>query len=63
LGIPPSVKRPAWLVAPRFNQPVGGALVREILDWCFDPAHEINPYDGLPQATIQRAWDSQQQIN
>jgi hypothetical protein len=58
LGIPASVKRPTWLVAPRFNQTVGGALVREILDWCFDPEHEINLYDGPKKTTIQRAWDS-----
>jgi hypothetical protein len=58
LGIPSSVKRPTWIVSPRFNQPIGGALVREILDWCFDLEHEINFYDGPPQTTIQRAWNS-----
>ena len=58
IGILPSVKRPAWLVAPQFRQSIGGALVREILDWSFDAEHEINLYDGPSQTTIQRAWDS-----
>ena len=57
LGIPPTVNRPAWIVASHFRQPFGGALIREILDWCFDPDHEVVHYEGPPQSTIQRAWD------
>lgn len=57
-GVPASVKRPVWLVPPGFRRSLGGALVREILDWSFDPGHEINLYDGPAQTTIQRAWDS-----
>jgi hypothetical protein len=58
LGIEPTVRRPAWIVPPTFHRSLGGALVREILDWCFDPNHEVIPFTGPPQTTIQRAWDS-----
>jgi hypothetical protein len=57
-GIPPSHPLPIWIVSPHFSQTVGGALVREILDWCFNPDHEIILYDGLSKTTAQRAWDS-----
>ena len=59
VGVQPAAKRPLWLVPPHFNRPIGGALVREILSWCFDPGHEIIPYEGPPQTTIQRAWDGE----
>jgi hypothetical protein len=58
IGITKTVKRPVWIVPPQFSRPIGPALVREILDWCFDPDHTLIPYDGPPQTTIQRAWDS-----
>jgi hypothetical protein len=58
LGIPPSLQLPIWIVLPRFSNSVGGALVREILDWCFNPDHEIVLYDGPLKTTVQRAWDS-----
>ena len=57
LGIDKTI-RPAWIVPPPFSTEIGGSTVREILDWCFDSAHEIVPYAGPPGTTIQRAWDS-----
>jgi hypothetical protein len=58
LGVPATIKRPVWLVPPRFTRPLGSALVREVLEWCIDASHEIVRYEGLSQTTIQRAWDS-----
>lgn len=58
IGLPNTAKRPAWIVPPEFSAEIGGRTVREILDWCFDPNHEIVLYDGPPGTTIQRAWDS-----
>ena len=58
IGIPKTVSRPTWIVPPEFSAEIGGRTVREILDWCFDPNHEIVPYDGPPGSTVQRAWDS-----
>ena len=58
IGIPKTSSRPAWIVPPEFSAEIGGRTVREILDWCFDPNHEIVPYDGPPGSTVQRAWDS-----
>ena len=58
VGIAKSVSRPAWIVPPKFNARVSGRLVREVLNWCFDPDHEIIPYEGQPGTTVQRAWDS-----
>ena len=58
LGVPPTLNRPVWLIPPHFGQRIGGALVREILDWSFDPSHQIIPYEGPPQSTIQHAWDN-----
>jgi hypothetical protein len=58
LGVPPTLNRPIWLMPPRFGQGIGGALVREILDWSFDPSHQIIPYEGPHQSTIQHAWDN-----
>ncbi|HEY1068596.1 MAG TPA: hypothetical protein VGE52_20900 [Pirellulales bacterium] len=54
-GIPATLKRPTWIVPPSFSHSLGGTLVREILDWCFDPAHEIKPYEGSLGTTIERA--------
>jgi hypothetical protein len=57
IGIPLAARRPVWIVAPPFVQSLGSAKVREILDWCFDPGHELLLYDDPPKTTVQRAWD------
>ena len=58
IGIPKTVRRPAWIVPPEFSAEIGGRTVREILEWCFDADHQIVPYEGPPGTTIQRVWDS-----
>ena len=58
IGIPKTVRRPAWIVPPELPTEIGGRTVRAILDWCFDPDHEIARYDGPPGNPVQRAWDS-----
>lgn len=57
-GIPDAIARPAWIIPPKFaTQGSTPALVREVLEWCHDPDHEVVPYRGPPTSALQRMWD------
>ncbi len=59
IGVPDSAPRPMWIVPPLFPNRGGSTpgLVRDILEWCFDPEHEVVPYRGPRTTALQRTLD------